>query len=349
MSVDVIGPLSGPRTPLYLAPQAGVSESPYRRLCRSFGADVVVSEFVSAEGIVRGNERTLEYLRFDEAERPIGTQIFGADPGAMAEAAAFVTETFGPDFVDINFGCPVKKIVKRNGGSGCLRDLVLVDRIIRAVDGATSLPVTAKIRSGFDESSRDPVTIARVCQDAGARVVTLHPRTRADMYSGRARWDEIRALVEALDVPVIGNGDIRSGMDARRMRDETGCAGIMIARGSHGDPWIFAQARAALDGLPVPAPPTVEQRFEICLRHARHAIDYEVDEARAVREFRKHLAWYTKGLPDGKHLRAELFQATDLREVEALIESYLEMARARGWADQVIEDGVAREAVAVAG
>jgi nifR3 family TIM-barrel protein len=220
MPTDTLTWLRGPRTPLLLAPQAGVSESPFRRLCREFGADVVVSEFVSAEGIVRGNERTLDYLRFDEAERPIGVQIFGSDPGAMGEAAAFVTEAFGPDFVDINFGCPVKKIVKRNGGSGCLRDLDLVEAIIRAVDDATPLPVTAKIRSGFDEPTRDPVTIALRCQDAGARVVTLHPRTRADMYSGEARWDEIAAVVAALEVPVIGNGDIRSGDDARRMRDQ---------------------------------------------------------------------------------------------------------------------------------
>lgn len=336
----------GSTTPLFLAPQAGVSESPFRRLCRSFGADVVVSEFVSAEGIVRGNERTLDYLRFDEVERPIGVQIFGADPGAMAEAAAFVTETFGPDFVDINFGCPVKKIVKRNGGSGCLRDLDLVEAIIRAVDGATALPVTAKIRSGFDQESRDPVRIALRCQDAGARVVTLHPRTRSDMYSGHARWDEIAAVVEALEVPVVGNGDVRTGDDARRMRDETGCAGVMIARGSHGDPWIFKQARAALDGVPVPAGPTVEERFQVCLQHARNAIAFESEKHRAVREFRKHLGWYTKGLPNGKALRQELFQVESLDDMEGHLERYLAEARDRGWADQPVDEGTLAEGVA---
>lgn len=324
MAVSSLTWLHGAQTPLFLAPQAGVSESPFRRLCRDFGADVVVSEFVSAEGIVRGNERTLEYLAFDEVERPIGVQIFGADPGAMGEAAAYVTEAFGPDFVDINFGCPVKKIVKRNGGSGCLRDLDLVQAIIRAVDAATPLPVTAKIRSGFDEASRDPVGIALRCQDAGARMVTLHPRTRADMYSGRARWSEIAAVVRALEVPVVGNGDIRTGEDALRMREETGCAGIMIARGSHGDPWLFRQARAALDGHAVPPGPTVAERFETCLRHARNAIAFERDEARAVREFRKHLGWYTKGLPNGKALRGELFQAETLSDIEGLLEGYLQ-------------------------
>lgn len=322
MSADVFSFLDSGRTPLYLAPQAGVSESPFRRLCRRFGADVVVSEFVSAAGIVMGTSRSRDYLRFDEEERPIGIQIFGAEPQMMADAAALVAEVHAPDFIDINFGCPVKKVVKRNGGSGCLRDLDLVGRIVRAVDDATPLPTTVKIRSGFDEQSRDPVHIGLRCRDAGARALCLHPRTRADMYGGEARWSEIAALVEALDIPVIGNGDVRTGADARRMRDETGCAGIMIARGSHGDPWIFAQARAALDGTPIPPDPDVDERFGICLEHARNAIAFERDPERAIIDFRKHLGWYTKGLPDGRRLRTELFQASTLQDVERLIEGY---------------------------
>ena len=309
---------------MYLAPQAGVSESPFRRLCRRFGADVLVSEFVSATGIVMNSKRSRDYLRFDEAERPIGIQIFGADPAMMADAAAFVADVYKPDFIDINFGCPVKKVVKRNGGSGCLRDLDLVEEIIRAVDDATALPTTVKIRSGFDDASRDPVSIGVRCEAAGARSLCLHPRTRADMYSGEARWSEIRDLVEALDIPVIGNGDIRSGEDARRMREETGCAAVMIARGSHGDPWIFAQARAALDGLPIPPEPGVDERFAICLEHARNAIAFETDPERAIIDFRKHLGWYTKGLPDGRRLRTELFRSTRLEEVERLLEGYRE-------------------------
>lgn len=322
MATDVLEMLKGDDTPLYLAPQAGVSESPFRRLCRRFGADVLVSEFVSAAGIVMNNRRSRDYLRFDEAERPIGIQIFGADPGMMGEAAAFVDEVYAPDFIDINFGCPVKKVVKRNGGSGCLRDLDLVERLIRAVDDATELPTTVKIRSGFDQASRDPVGIGVRCEQAGARAICIHPRTRADMYSGEARWSEIRDLVEAVQIPVIGNGDIRSGDDARRMKDETGCQGIMIARGSHGDPWIFAQARAALRGEPIPPDPDVDERFEICLEHARNAIAFEANPERAMIDFRKHLGWYTKGLPDGRRLRTELFQSTSLEDVERLLEGY---------------------------
>jgi nifR3 family TIM-barrel protein len=327
MSSDLLNLMSGGHTPLFLAPQAGVSESPFRRLCREFGADVVVSEFVSADGIVRGTERTFDYLRFSEQERPIGVQIFGADPAMMADAAAHVAEVYSPDFIDINFGCPVKKVVRRNGGSGCLRDLGLVERITRAVAEATPLPTTAKIRSGFDEATRDPVGIGLRCQDAGARVVTLHPRSRADMYSGVARWEEIRALVEAAEIPIVGNGDVRTGEDARRMREETGCAGVMIARGSHGRPWIFAQARAALDDRPIPADPRVHERFEICLKHARNTIRFEANADKAIIEFRKHLGWYTKGLPDGRKLREVLIHVKTLEEVEILLQGYLREAK----------------------
>lgn len=315
-------------TPLYLAPQAGVSESPFRRLCRSMGADVVVSEFVSAEGLRRGSEQTWDYLRFDEAERPIGVQIFGGDPDAMAEAAALVEQVFQPDFLDINFGCPVKKVVTKNGGSGCLKDLGLVQRIIRAVSASISIPTTVKIRSGYTDDDRNPVEIALRCQDAGARVLTLHARSRTQMYSGHANWDEIAAVVDALDIPVVGNGDVWSGEDAVRMRAHTGCAGIMIARGSHGRPWMFAQARAALDGEPIPADPDVAERFRIVLEHARNSIEFGGNEERAMLEFRKHLGWYTKGLPNGKPLRESLFQVRTVQEAETLLEQYAESALA---------------------
>ena len=312
----------GKDVPLILAPQAGVSESPFRRLCRRFGADIVVSEFVSAEGLRRGSARTWEYLRYDDVERPIGVQIFGSDPVAMAEAAARVEQAYHPDFLDINFGCPVKKVVSRNGGSGCLRDLDLVESIIRAVATAIAIPVTVKIRSGWSDEQRNPVEIGLRCQEAGARVLTLHARSRTQMYSGRADWDEIAAVVAALDIPVVGNGDVFSGADARRMLEHTGCAGIMIARGSHGAPWIFAQARAALAGRPIPADPDVTERFAIVLEHARNAILFEADEERAMVDFRKHLGWYTKGLPDGKRMREELFRVRRLAQVEAILRAY---------------------------
>ena len=309
--------------PLYLAPMAGVSESPFRRLCHAHGADVVVTEFLSAEGIRRENEATISKLRFSPDEHPIGVQIFGADPAAMADAAALVTDLFMPDFVDINFGCPVKKVVRRNGGSGCLRDLDLVQEIIRAVSKATPLPVTCKIRSGWSEEMRDPVGIALRCQDAGARVLALHARTRTQMYTGQANWDEIAKVAEALDIPVLGNGDIKTAADAKRMLDHTRADGIMLGRGSYGQPWVFKQARALFEGQPVPETPGVHERFEIALDHARLVQGYEVDAIGAALEFRKHLGWYVKGLPTSADLRKLLHQVRDFSEVEEIFSNYL--------------------------
>jgi tRNA-dihydrouridine synthase B len=310
--------------PLYLAPMAGVSESPFRRICRTHGADVVVTEFLSAEGIRRENPATVSKLRFSAEERPIGVQIFGADPEAMADAAAMVTDLFDPDFVDINFGCPVKKVVRRNGGSGCLKDLDLVQSIIRAVSRATPKPVTCKIRSGWSEEMRDPVGIALRCQDAGARVLALHARTRTQMYTGSANWDEIAAVTQALDIPVLGNGDIKTPEDAVRMHRQTGCDGVMIGRGSYGQPWIFKQTRALLDGLPMPETPGVHERFAIALAHADMVQAFEIDAVGAALEFRKHLGWYAKGLPGSADLRKRLHQTRDFAEVGRILEEYLE-------------------------
>ena len=314
---------TGASVPLFLAPMAGVSEAPFRLLCRRFGADVVVSEFLSSEGLRRGSERTLRMAGFDAAERPIGIQIFGAEPAAMAEAAALVSDVFAPEFVDINFGCPVKKVVKRNGGSGCLKDLDLVQRIIRAVAAATRLPVTVKIRSGWDEALRDPVGIALRCQEAGARALTLHARTRTQMFTGSARWEEIAAVVGALEIPVIGNGDVTSAADVLRMRQETGCAGVMVARGSFGNPWIFRDARALLDGRPVPPAPTAEERFRTALEHARLTLAVDGDTPKAAMEFRKHLGWYARGLPGAALLRERLHRVATLAEVEQIFSGYL--------------------------
>ncbi len=272
--------------PLYLAPMAGVSESPFRRICRRFGAYVVVTEFLSAEGIRRENEATISKLRFGSEERPIGVQIFGADAQAMGDAAALVTDVFAPEFIDINFGCPVKKVVRRNGGSGCLKDLGR-------------------------------------CQDAGARVLALHPRTRAQMFEGAARWDEIAAVVDALDIPVLGNGDIKTAEDAVRLQHVTGCAGVMIARGSFGQPWIFREVRALLEGRNKPAAPSTEERFAIALDHARMADAYEADPRGAAIEFRKHLGWYVKGMPGSADLRRRLHAVQSLGEVEGIFEEYL--------------------------
>jgi tRNA-dihydrouridine synthase B len=314
--------------PLLLAPMAGVSEAPFRQICRRMGADIVLSEFLSSEAIRRRIRNTLEGAEFEDLERPIGIQIYGADPNAMAEAAGLITEHYRPEFIDINFGCPVKKVVQRNGGSGCLRDLDLVDRIIRAVIGATHLPVTVKTRSGWNDELRDPVGIALRMQDAGARAFTLHARTRTQMFTGKANWDDIARVVEALDIPVIGNGDVQTADDLVRMRRHTGCAGIMIGRGAFGNPWLFRDGRAMLDGKTLPPPPNAAERFRLALEHARLALRLQGDTRKTVIEFRKHLGWYTKGLPAASDLRQRLFQIESIAEAEAIFLEYLEPAAA---------------------
>lgn len=310
--------------PLILAPMAGISEAPFRQLCRRYGADVLMTEFLSAEAIRRGIRKTLEGAEFEEVERPIGVQIYGADAEAMARAAAIVTEEYEPEFIDINFGCPVKKVVQRNGGSGCLKDLALVDRIIRAVVGATHLPVTVKTRSGWCEESRDPVGIALRMEDAGAKAFTLHARTRTQMFGGKANWDEIGRVVEALDIPVIGNGDVTDGEGILDLQTHTGCAAVMIGRGSFGNPWIFRDGRALLGGEPLPEAPGAEERFAVALEHARLALRLQGDSRKTVIEFRKHLGWYTKGLPGAATLREQLFKVETMVEAEAIFRAYLE-------------------------
>ena len=310
--------------PLVLAPMAGVSEAPFRQICRGMGADVVLSEFLSSEAIRRRIRNTLEGAEFEAVERPIGIQIYGADPNAMAEAAGLITEHYRPEFIDINFGCPVKKVVQRNGGSGCLRDMDLVNRIIRAVIGATHLPVTVKTRSGWSDDRRDPVGIALRMQDAGARAFTLHARTRTQMFSGEANWDEIARVVQALDIPVIGNGDVTSAADIVRMRQHTGCAGVMVGRGAFGNPWLFRDGQALLAGEPAPPPPPAAERFAVALEHARLALRLQGDTRKTVVEFRKHLGWYTRGLHGASELRQRLFQIESIAEAEAIFLQYLE-------------------------
>ena len=289
-----------------------------------------MSEFLSSEALRRGLSNVHDGARFSEIERPIGIQLYGADPSVVAEAASLVSEHYVPDFIDINFGCPVRKVVRRNGGSACLKDLALVQRIIRAVRDATPLPVSVKTRSGWDESTRNPVEIALRCEDAGAQMLTLHARTRSQQYRDAAQWDEIAAVVEALEIPVIGNGDIFCAADAHRMWCETGCAGMMVARGSFGSPWIFQQARSILDGkTPIPTPVAAE-RFATAQRHLDLLQRLRGDSKSVACEFRKHLGWYTKGLENSAGLRAKLHQIESLAEVEPILRDYLKAMETAG-------------------
>lgn len=302
--------------PLYLAPMAGVSDKIFRQLCKQRGADVLVTEFVSAEGIFRRNERTREYLDFDECERPIGVQLFGADAAHMAEAARAVVDWVAPDFIDLNFGCPVNKVVARNGGSALLQDCPTLTAVARAVVNAVApLPVTAKIRIGWDANSINAPHVARILQDEGIAAIAVHGRTRAQSYSGEADWNVIADVASSVAIPVIGNGDLASARDIARRRAECGIAGVMIGRAAMATPWIFEQAKYYFGtGEELPAP-SIDQRWQLIRQHCQLAVDAWGDEEKAMRSMRARLMAYTKGFPQSKQLREKFQHISSLAEL----------------------------------
>src|SRR4029453_10582782 len=256
--------------PLYLAPMAGVSDKIFRQLCKEYGADVLTTEFVYAEGIFRRNGVTREYLDFDEIERPIGVQLFGADGKHMAEAACHVVDWMRPDFIDLNFGCPVNKVVSRNGGSALLKDCSTLASVATAVVRAIApVPVTAKIRIGWDASSINAARVAPLLVDAGIAAITVHGRTRAQGYSGVADWDIIGEVAATVPIPVIGNGDLSSASDVAKRRRETGIAGAMIGRAAMSAPWIFSQTKRYLWTGEIVDPPSLSERWHLILRHCQ--------------------------------------------------------------------------------
>jgi nifR3 family TIM-barrel protein len=296
-----IGPYTLPN-PFILAPMAGVSEKPFRVIAFRMGAALCPTELVSAQGLMRTNQRTLKYLRFDpEVERPYSLQIFGGEPDAMARAAVIGKE-YGAQIIDINMGCPVKKVTKNGAGSALLCDPPRAATLVREIRAATGLPVTAKIRSGWDSHSRNYLRMAEVLQEAGVAALAIHPRTRAQGYSGKADWGVIADLARHFpELPLIGNGDVKTPADARRMLESTGCDFVMIGRAALGNPWIF---RELLGG----APPTPEERCALVLQHFAAHRDFVGDPLAAVRAFRKHLAWYAHGLRGASAFRAEVNQ-----------------------------------------
>jgi len=319
-------------SPFLLAPLAGVSDSPFRRLAREQGASGVVTEMVSSDGLVRGQQATLEYLRFEPEERPIGVQVFGSDPGVMADAAAALCAlppAGRPDWIDINMGCPVRKVVNRKAGAALLTDLPLLQEIVRRMAGASTLPVTAKIRLGWDGGTANVVEVARALEAAGAEAVAIHARTRAERFGGEAHWDLIGEAKRAVAIPVIGNGDVRGPEDAVRMLELTGCDGVMLGRAAFGDPWIFRRVRAWWErGERVP-PPTAAERLATGLRHLAMVVE-TLGSEHAAREMRKHVAWYVKGLPHSARVREQVNHARTSEDMAALLRGYLEELERHG-------------------
>jgi nifR3 family TIM-barrel protein len=309
------------RFPLYLAPMAGVSDKIFRQLCKEHGADILTTEFVSAEGIFRRNQRTREYLDFDEIERPIGVQLFGADPEHMAEAARQVIDWVAPDFIDLNFGCPVNKVVARNGGSALLKDCPALASVAAAVVRAVApMPVTAKIRIGWDADSINAPRVARILLAAGITAITVHGRTRAQGYAGVADWDTIAEVAAAVPIPVIGNGDLASAADVAKRRHETGIAGAMIGRAAMSTPWIFSQTKHYLATGEIPDAPELPERWNLIVRHCQLVVRQQGAEEPAIRSMRARLMAYSRAMPEAKRLRQKFSHVSTLAEVEAIAE-----------------------------
>ncbi len=318
-----IGPIEL-TNPLSLAPMEDVTELPFRLICKRLGADMVYTEFTASEALIRDIPRALHKIEICDEERPVGIQIFGGRPEAMKEATQ-VVEKFKPDFIDINCGCWVKNHVARNEGAGLLRDLPLFEKIVKATVCATKLPVTVKTRLGWDDQNIVISDVAKMIEQAGAKALTLHCRTRAQAHNGFADWSWLEKVKKVISIPLIGNGDVTTPEDVKAML-ETGCDGVMIGRGAIANPWIFKQAKHYLQtGQHLPEA-NIKERMQTCLEHLKLNVKYK-GEKYGVQTFRKHYAGYLKGLPNISAIRSQLMQLTQLEQIVQCLDKYLEEAQ----------------------
>ena len=305
--------------PLILAPMEDLTDSPYRSICKPFGVDLMITEFISSEGLIREAEKSRFKMTFGEDERPIGIQIFGHSVESMKKACE-IAGTFNPDFIDINFGCPVRKVVMKGGGAALLNDLPKMVRMTRAVVRSSLLPVTVKTRLGWDEQNKNILEIAERLQDEGISAISIHGRTKAQLYSGKADWTLIGKVKEnpRMHIPVFGNGDITSAVIAREMKERYGVDGLMIGRAATGNPWIFRETRCFLDTGELIDPPGLKERIDILKSHLDKAVRYK-GEKRTILETRKFYSGYFKGIPDFKKYRMRLVTANELAEILTIL------------------------------
>ncbi len=308
-----------------LAPLAGVADRAFRELCRGYGAAYTVCEMASAKGISLGDKKSAELLSITPTERPAGSQIFGNSPETMAIAAKKALE-FNPDFIDINMGCPAPKVASSGGGALLMKDPVSAAEIVKAVAEASTVPVTVKMRSGWDDNNINAVELAKRCEDAGAAAITVHGRTKVQMYAPPVNTDIIRQVKQAVSIPVIGNGDVVDGISAAKLMEETGCDMVMVGRGALGRPWVFSQINAYLDHeVILPDPPVIE-RMRVMLKHIEALCQYKGERV-GIREARKHAAWYTKGLHGAANYRARIGLISSIEELQQIALELIEQNR----------------------
>lgn len=303
-----------------LAPMAGVSDLAYRVIAKKMGASLTTAEMVSAKGLYYRNEKTKEMLKIDSDEHPVALQLFGSDPDIMAWGAK-IMEQAGPDFIDINMGCPMQKVVKNGDGSALMKNIPLAAAVIRAMVKAVQTPVTVKMRLGWSRDTLNAVELAQAAEEAGAAAITVHGRTREDFYTGKADWKEIKKVVDAVKIPVIGNGDVTDGKSAKDLMEETGCAAVAIGRAAWGNPWIFREVNTYLETGETIPPPSWEMRLQMARRHL-HGLCLEKGEYAAVREMRAHASRYFHGLPKATALRQEIMKETTEKGFNDVLDSY---------------------------